>query len=662
MRRQQPLAARAGLGPAGGVHRLSEREFDALASGEDQESAISVLVLAERSRRRLQLRAVLDVVRAADHHTGPLADVDDAWDLLVTAEQECPDAIRTLLDHPPLGAWAAWVLRRIHGYVHDDVPIWADVGYLHAVAVAAAIRAAVRFELAVPLRHGCVHLPTVGSATNVRHRDPWETVTVSSGDVAVRLVGSRDRFEIHECGSSDGRWRPAAGLRSNHVGGGRGHPRLAVLLEDADPYRGVARPARPARLSSASRDRWQLKVDDAWAVLVETRPDMAAAMSRAMRMIVPAPAAERFRPRGASSGDAFGSAWLSEPENGLWLAEMLIHEFQHAKLGAIMHLVELFDRPGDDLFYAPWRSDPRPLAGLLHGIFAFSGVTAFWRCRRGGPDGPQAALADFEFALGRHQVREALDQILDRPELTAFGRRFLNGVALRIEGWLHEPVSSRSRRLALLASGAHRAGWMIRYRRPDPEEVETLVHSWWRTRSQGLWQAREVRGRVPAVAPTAPGSAATWPVGGDGRGDSERGGTALDARTALIRLWLTDRATFREMERSGEPGRQVSGASPADVALVRGDTSAAAQGYRATLKVRPDDADAWSGIIVSSADCDTPSWRALLDRAHLLHTVSAAIAAAGMERPDPLALVSWIGWLPDMLFARTETATRPGVK
>jgi len=38
-------------------------------------------------------------------------------------------------------------------------------------------------------------------------------------------------------------------------------------------------------------------------------------------------------------------------------------------------VVELVDLPGGkELFYAPWRDDPRPLLGLLHGIYAFTAV------------------------------------------------------------------------------------------------------------------------------------------------------------------------------------------------------------------------------------------------------------------------------------------------
>ena len=65
------------------------------------------------------------------------------------------------------------------------------------------------------------------------------------------------------------------------------------------------------------------------------------------------------------------------------LAVTLVHEFQHIKLGGLLHLAPLHDREPTRRLYAPWRDDPRPLGGLLQGVYAFTGVTDFWRAVRG---------------------------------------------------------------------------------------------------------------------------------------------------------------------------------------------------------------------------------------------------------------------------------------
>ena len=60
------------------------------------------------------------------------------------------------------------------------------------------------------------------------------------------------------------------------------------------------------------------------------------------------------------------------------LASVLVHECQHAKLNAVLDLIPL-SRPDQARYYAPWREDPRPLGGLLHGAYAYLGVSDFWR-------------------------------------------------------------------------------------------------------------------------------------------------------------------------------------------------------------------------------------------------------------------------------------------
>lgn len=63
------------------------------------------------------------------------------------------------------------------------------------------------------------------------------------------------------------------------------------------------------------------------------------------------------------------------------LALLLIQEFQHVKLGAVLDLYDLFDPADDRLLHAPWRDDPRPLEGLLQGTYAHLAVTDFWHAR-----------------------------------------------------------------------------------------------------------------------------------------------------------------------------------------------------------------------------------------------------------------------------------------
>ena len=63
------------------------------------------------------------------------------------------------------------------------------------------------------------------------------------------------------------------------------------------------------------------------------------------------------------------------------MAETLIHEFQHNKLCGLMDMLPLIE-PSGERGYAPWREDPRPMAGLLQGVYAFAGIVHFWDVQR----------------------------------------------------------------------------------------------------------------------------------------------------------------------------------------------------------------------------------------------------------------------------------------
>src|SRR5207302_11462610 len=106
--------------------------------------------------------------------------------------------------------------------------------------------------------------------------------------------------------------------------------------------------------------------------------------------------------------------------------------------------------------------DPRPLSGAFQGVFAFYGVTALWRGLTRTGDDRLARRSAFEFAYWRAQTGFVLDALRRDAQLTAAGRRFLDGVAEVFQPWRSEPISADVRELAAAAPHEHRA------RRPIP--------------------------------------------------------------------------------------------------------------------------------------------------------------------------------------------------
>ncbi|NEC28868.1 radical SAM protein, partial [Streptomyces sp. SID8111] len=162
----------------------------------------------------------------------------------------------------------------------------------------------------------------------------------------------------------------------------------------------------------------------------------------------------------ASSGDAYGAMVVARPAGALALAETLVHEFQHSKLAALIHLFPLADDDRAERYYAPWRPDPRHLTGLLHGAYAFTGVAGFWRDRLAHPDhGPAAA---YHFALRRTQTRLVVRTLLTSGRLTEAGHGLVSGLARTLDGWLRVPVDAAALARARTAAVLHRTEWRLR--------------------------------------------------------------------------------------------------------------------------------------------------------------------------------------------------------
>jgi len=76
--------------------------------------------------------------------------------------------------------------------------------------------------------------------------------------------------------------------------------------------------------------------------------------------------------------------WYSATQQPLLMAEMIIHELSHQRLFRLQDTDPLLDPEvygsGWDVceIYSPWRDDPRPVNGVLHGFVVFTEASKFW--------------------------------------------------------------------------------------------------------------------------------------------------------------------------------------------------------------------------------------------------------------------------------------------
>ncbi|MEV7230715.1 MULTISPECIES: HEXXH motif domain-containing protein [Polymorphospora] len=607
---------------------LEQAHFETLATGAGDESSVAALWRSERSWRLLVLRAVLDTCVIRPEACGPLAPASDAWQLLVRAYGAAPDSTEDVLAQPQVGIWAAHTLRRLGDDADPLVPMWLDVGYLHALAAACAVRADLSFELDIPVRQGSAMLPTVGSASVPTDR---AVVRVRARDGQVDIdTGAR----TVRCLSGDPDWHVPVVVEVGEDG-----VDLRVELLDRDVYRDLRGPTSPQPLSATEITRWRVHLARAWELLVREQRACALAIAGIVRTLAPVPRRERFRPLSASGAEAFGGILLSEPDDAVQLAVTLVHESQHHKLGALSHLLTLCD-PDDGLrYYVPWRDDPRPLAGVLQGAYAFVGITQFWQVHRHHAPPQERAAADFEFALWRRQTLGVLRMITTSGRLTGHGQQFVDTLHTELKAGQDDPLPPAALDAAHAVALDHYALWRGHNIRLDPAELDALVTGW--------------RHRVPAAD-------AVLAVGAE-KVLAEPPPGLLDARAVLRRYLLFDPDAFRRLRAApDEVGDRVAGATPADLALVAGDIEQAHAGYLGELRQNPSHVHAWVGLGLTRLDRPAdPATRALLGRPELIVAVVRGLRARGAATVtlDPLEMAGWLGdGLPDLRFDTVDPA------
>jgi uncharacterized protein len=412
-------------------HTLPSAHFAALAVGYGDDQAVSHLTAAHLSTTRALLGQVRD--RIAGMPAG-----DAAWEVLTAVD---PAALDALLAYPYVRAWAVHCLRQPGKHA----------GHLSAIAAAAAIRAGLSAELVVPVRDGYMPLPTLGRLRTTGAAAGTVTITTGPDWFSVQTTGHvQHQVKLANPGSG---WEPGRRL---HAAGS------SVALEDTDPYRDCHQWPTTPRLAADEAGRWQDRYLQAWDLIIADYPGYAPGLASGLTTITPLAAGAAGSEISAAARQAFGAVGTALPESPDTLALLMLHEFQHVKLGGLLDLFDLCDRDDTRLFYAPWRDDPRPAQAVLQGVYAHIAVTDFWRLRRHRLVGDEAQTAAARFALWLAQTTEAAQTLAASGALTVLGQRFADGMLATLHQWHDEPVPPGAANLARQCAERHRSTWEAR--------------------------------------------------------------------------------------------------------------------------------------------------------------------------------------------------------
>ncbi|MEV4082296.1 aKG-HExxH-type peptide beta-hydroxylase [Nonomuraea fuscirosea] len=314
--------------------------------------------------------------------------------------------------------------------------------------------------------------------------------------------------------------------------------------------------------------------------------------------------------RNGTARNGFGYFRARFPDNSWSLAETIIHEFQHSKLYALLDLVPLHEMNPEARHFAPWRQDPRPVPGLLQGVYSFIAVTEFWRKRIGIAAGGHRRLANFEFARWRLQVIDAIDALLESGRLSSAGAQFVKTMRATAMEWHDVEVPAEDDRLAQRVVVENRIVWRLANIHPDPAEIRELADSW-------------LAGEQCPLDPAAVSTTLAY--------DGIR---RRFERVRLLQTRLSDPAAFEELcaSATARAAADFAGITDADLAYVRDDFSMAARFYADQLESHCEDYESWAGLALS-----LESHEALTQWPEIVHAIHHQVREA-----EPRVLASWL--------------------
>jgi HEXXH motif-containing protein len=423
-----------------GVHQVPEKVFLALAAGDGGPAAVELLHRAQYSKHLLLLRGV----RKAGG-----AEAARPFELLARIQDAAPQAVEGVLRYPTVGEWARRTLRALSG--KEDGA--ARPGELSALAASAAIEAAFPCEIEVPARAGAIVLPGLGRALVPGRAGALVRTGPGGAEVLARDLRIRLPADVHQDAPG---WEALRRLTAEH-----GSARAAFLVDDHDPDRMPGTDPLRRRLTGTELEQWRATLDGAWRILAEHHPSVAEDVASFISVLTPLVPPKR-EASSATPKHAFGSIGLSSPSDARFLAVTLAHEVQHTKLTALLDVVHLTEPDDGTTYYAPWRDDPRPVAGLLQGAYAHLGIARFWRAQRRHETGGAALEAESAFVRWRTATDLVIRALSSSGRLTPAGEVFVGEMGRTVRPWLDEPVPPEALRLGRDAAGRHLAAWRRR--------------------------------------------------------------------------------------------------------------------------------------------------------------------------------------------------------
>ena len=185
-------------------------------------------------------------------------------------------------------------------------------------------------------------------------------------------------------------------------------------------------------------DIFKETVEKAMDYIKEYNIDLYNELTLLINKVVPLEVISDANPS-SSNSTILGIVFCTYNDDPLLLAEMLIHEFSHNKLFLFQETDPLLDPDvhgdgwKDQGYYSPWRSDPRPLNGILHGLYVFTQVATFWDyVITNMKEKNYEHISSKRFYILIEQLKIAIDVLKHNSTFTDIGDQLINDLNQKI--------------------------------------------------------------------------------------------------------------------------------------------------------------------------------------------------------------------------------------
>ena len=225
-------------------------------------------------------------------------------------------------------------------------------------------------------------------------------------------------------------------------------------------------------LTPTSTIKWLSTLEEAWFWIDSCSSLLASEIVMGVQSLVPVHSHAIDVHRSQTFREIPGLLVLSWMSDTSVIVEALVHEYHHHKLNALLNLDPIIvEGSPEAIYYSPWRDDPRPLSGILQGIYVFQAVLEFGHkiLKTDIPVLQEKRLQQRVYTA-KKQLLTALKVLKTNAEFSLIGQGLIEAIEENIDR-VEPEISQTEKQLIDLRLKEHQQKWEA----ANPNLIETQI-------------------------------------------------------------------------------------------------------------------------------------------------------------------------------------------